>query len=181
VALLCHIERSAAALYNTVIQTNYGPVQGVKAFNSTPNGNLSNWEDITVWKGIPYGADTSGANRWRPPQPAIPWNTTFQASSYGDTCPPTTGDMGSSVVASEDCLNLNIWSAASNASEKRPVIFWSCPAGGSAAQALFDGAGMADQGIVFVNYKYVLNIAIPQFSTAKLYSSAPQSKISYKT
>jgi carboxylesterase 2 len=151
--LFSQLESTSAALYNTVIQTNYGPVQGIKAFNSTPNGNISNWEDITVWKGIPYGADTSGANRWRPPQPASPWNSTLQASSFGDTCPPTTGDMGSSVTSSEDCLNLNIWSSASNTSEKRPVIFWSCPAGGSAAQSLFDGAGMAAQGIVFVNYK----------------------------
>lgn len=153
VALFSEHEGAAAALYNTIIQTNFGPVQGIKAFNSTPNGNISGWEDITVWKGIPYGADTSGANRWRAPQSATPWNTTLQASSFGDTCPPTTGDQGSDVVSSENCLNLNVWSAASNTSEKRPVIFWSFPAGGSAAQVLFDGAGMAAQGIVFVNYK----------------------------
>ena len=38
-------------LYNTVIKTAYGSVKGVRAFNSTPAGNITNWQDITVWKG----------------------------------------------------------------------------------------------------------------------------------
>jgi carboxylesterase 2 len=35
-----------------------------------------------------------------------------------------------------------------------PVIMWSYPAESTAAQPLFDGAGMASKGIVFVNYNY---------------------------
>lgn len=151
-----------AALYDQVIETKYGPVQGIPAFSSEPITNISNWADITVWKGIPFAADTSGANRWRPPQKHAAWNTTLQASAFGDVCPQgasfgggptkrqTTSD--TNTTTSEDCLNLNIWTSANSTDEKRPVLVWSYPAGGSAAQPLFDGGGMAAKGIVFVNY-----------------------------
>lgn len=49
-----------AALYHQVIQTESGPVYGYPEFNSTFTGNLTNWKDIAVWKGIPFAADTSG-------------------------------------------------------------------------------------------------------------------------
>ncbi|RYN23082.1 hypothetical protein AA0114_g12859 [Alternaria tenuissima] len=170
-----------AALYDQVIDTAYGPVQGIAAFDSDPSSNvttISNWKEVTVWKGIPFAADTSGANRWRPPQKREAWNETLVASEFGDTCPGKasfgnfakrqtssgfpTGDnatvggagQGSSTNSSEDCLNLNIWSSANSTKEKRPVMIWSYPAGGSAADALFDGAGMAAKGLVFVNYNY---------------------------
>ncbi|KAF7932824.1 uncharacterized protein EAE98_004123 [Botrytis deweyae] len=157
---------ASAQLYNQVIQTNYGPVQGIPAFNSSPNGNISNWEDITVWKGIPYGADTSGENRWTPPKNATPWNTTLQANKMGPICgpgnPSTTGG-----TVSEDCLNLNIWTNGKSTDAKLPVVFWSFPAGGAADQPLFDGAGMASQGIVFVNYNYRIS-ALGWLSTPEL-------------
>lgn len=38
------------ALYDTVIYTPNGPVQGYPAFNSSPaNMSLTNWRDVTVW------------------------------------------------------------------------------------------------------------------------------------
>lgn len=141
-----------AALYDSVLQTPNGPVQGYPAFNSSPaNMNLTHWKDVTVWKGIPFGADTSGENRFRAPQPRAPWNTTFDAKDYGLACVAsgtTYADIG------EDCLNVNIWSAANSTSDKLPVVMWSYPAGGSNADPRFDGAGMADKGVVFVNYNY---------------------------
>ncbi|KAI0166573.1 Alpha/Beta hydrolase protein [Xylariaceae sp. FL1272] len=141
-----------AALYNGVLQTPNGPVQGYPAFNSSPaHMNLSHWKDITVWKGIPFAADTSGQNRFRPPQPVTPWNTTFAARDYGLACVAsgtTYADIG------EDCLNVNVWSAANSTEDKLPVVMWSYPAGGSNADPRFDGAGMADKGVIFVNYNY---------------------------
>lgn len=140
----------SAALYNTVIQTKYGSIQGYPAFNSSPAANLSNWQDITVWKGIPFAATTAYENRFKPPQPAAAWNSTLDAKDFGDTCPA--GFSGTGI--SEDCLNVNVWSAANSTDAKLPVALWSYPAGGSDAQGQFDGAGMADKGVVFVNYNY---------------------------
>jgi hypothetical protein len=39
-----------AALYESVIQTPNGPVQGYPAFNNRVAGlNLTNWQQVTVW------------------------------------------------------------------------------------------------------------------------------------
>ncbi|GKZ94210.1 hypothetical protein CBS63078_7876 [Aspergillus niger] len=142
-----------AALYDTVIDTQYGGVQGYPAFTSEPAGNLTHWKDITVWKNIPFAATTGGQNRWKAPQPVSAWNGTRDAKSFGNVCPSAT--QGSSeYTIDEDCLNLNIWSPANSTDAKLPVVMWSYPALSTAADALFDGGGMADQGIVFVNYNY---------------------------
>lgn len=110
-ALVAHLfaTGTVAYLYEQVIDTNYGPVQGVAAFNSTsgPAANFSNWETISTFKGIPFAASTAGENRWQPPQPPVAWNTTLVASAYGDACP----SMGGGDGISEDCLSVNIVSS----------------------------------------------------------------------
>lgn len=150
VALTVGVDSAMAALYESVLQTNLGPIQGVAAFNSSPYdpiGNLANWADVSLFKGVPFAADTSGANRWRPPQPVTPWNTTRDASEFGLACPAES----STYTTGEDCLNLNIWTAASSTEAKLPVILWHHPAGGSNQDPLFYGGGMAAKGVIFVN------------------------------
>lgn len=93
-------------------------------------------------------------NRFRAPQPAEAWNSTYYASSPGPVCPAATSGRGDEYTIDEDCLNLNIWSAANSSDAKLPVAMWSYPAESTAADALFDGGGMADKGVVFVNYNY---------------------------
>ncbi|KAL3478530.1 Alpha/Beta hydrolase protein [Aspergillus californicus] len=151
-AILAFTPFASAALYDQVIQTPVGPVQGYPAFNSTPTGGLTNWKDITVWKGIPFAASTGGENRFRAPQPAASWNETLDTRNWGPVCPSaTTND---EYTIDEDCLNLNIWSAANSTDAKLPVVMWSYPAASTARDSLFDGAGMADKGVVYVNYNY---------------------------
>ncbi|CAG7930601.1 unnamed protein product [Penicillium olsonii] len=143
----------SGALHNTPIETKNGDVQGYPAFNSSNTGNLTHWKDITVWKGIPFAATTGGQNRWKAPQPVSAWNGTLDAKNFGSVCPSAT-DGNNDYTIDEDCLNLNIWSPANSTDAKLPVVMWSYPAFSTAADALFDGGGMADQGIVFVNYNY---------------------------
>ena len=57
------------------ISTHLGDVVGVKKYNGS------------YFKGIPYGADTSGKNRWRSPQEPESWSEPFDASSFGPQCP----------------------------------------------------------------------------------------------
>ena len=43
--------------------------------------------DVYYFLGIPYGADTSGANRFMPPQKRKPWNEVFPALWWGNSAP----------------------------------------------------------------------------------------------
>lgn len=145
----------SGALYDQVISTASGPVQGAAAFDAAPvNMSFTNWADIAVWKGIPFAADTSGNNRFKSPQAAESWTSTLNATTFGDVCPGATLFPSDTLVISENCLNLNVWSAANSTDAKLPVVMWSYPAVSTAAYPLFDGAGMADKGVVFVNYNY---------------------------
>ena len=42
---------------------------------------------INTFLGIPYGADTSGANRFMPPQKPAPWTNIFPAVWWGNSAP----------------------------------------------------------------------------------------------
>jgi Carboxylesterase family len=72
--------------------------------------------DVTVFRGIPFAATTAGQNRWRPPQPAEPWEGVRDCSSFGPIAPQLPpGPLywtESPVEQSEDCLNLSLWTPA---------------------------------------------------------------------
>lgn len=159
------ISPASAVLYKAPVQIKDGKVQGFQALNSTTASNLTNWQDITAWLGIPFAADTS-KYRWKAPQPAVPWKTTLNATAYGDGCPQSTSlafrknkrqvdtDPVATGTFSENCLSVNIWSPATSANANLPVAVWSYGAGSTSSDSQFDGSGMASKGMVFVTYNY---------------------------
>ena len=61
----------------------------------------------------------------------------------------------------EDCLYLNVWTAAKHADEKRPVMVWIHGGGfqfGSSANPATDGGPLAAKGVVVVSFNYRLGI-----------------------
>ena len=85
--------------------------------------------------GIPYGADTSGANRFMPPQPPKPWTDAYPAVWWGNSAPQNMDNRYGNKYASfrdhwnyddvsEDCLRINVFTPAINDGKKRPVMFW---------------------------------------------------------
>jgi para-nitrobenzyl esterase len=130
---------------------------------------------VTAFKGIPYAAPPVGALRWKPPQPPQPWSNTRNAADFGAAChqPPILERMWGIKYdrMDEDCLTLNVWSAANTAEDRRPVMFWihgGAFIAGSSSGLATEGAELARQGVVVVSVNYRLGpfgfLALPELS-----------------
>src|SRR5262249_30380571 len=126
-------------------ETAFGKVRGVDA------------EGIKIFKGVPYGASTSGKNRFMPPIDPAKWTGVQDALEYGPAAPQSDPSAQSrrrqGSPESEDCLVLNIWTPAINDGRKRPVMMW-CHgggfSGGSGVSPDTEGANLARRGDVVV-------------------------------
>ena len=119
---------------------------------------------LNVFKGIPYAAPPVGKLRWKPPQPAAPWQGTLNTTKFGPACYQPTSKFVTIYTAdpgpmSEDCLSLNIWAPAN--AHNAPVFFWIYGGalwGGSSRDSLYDGARLAERGVVVVTINYRLGV-----------------------
>ncbi len=132
-----------------VVETAQGKVRGRRA------------DGVLVFKGMRYGADTSGPNRFRPPQPVAPWVGVQDAFDYGHQSPQMRGPLADKGPMSEDCLRVNVWTPAADAT-RRPVMLWFHGGGfeaGSASQKVYDGTRLALRGdVVVVSINHRLNV-----------------------
>jgi para-nitrobenzyl esterase len=148
----CSTPRTAVA------NTRYGKVRGYVE------------DGVLTFKGVPYGADTGGENRWLPAKPPKPWDGELPALTYGANCPQRLHDWSSEQTflqqwtdgwQREDMLKVNIWTPSLTG--KRPVMFYIHGGGftfGSAYElASQDGAQMArHHDVVCVTVNHRLNI-----------------------
>lgn len=119
---------------------------------------------VRVFKGIPYAAPPVDHRRWRAPAPVEPWRGVkatdrFEASCAQANMFPGVGDLDGQ--QSEDCLYLNVWTPAHNASERLPVLVWIH--GGafvllSGNEPRLDGVTLARQGVIVVTFNYRLGV-----------------------
>jgi para-nitrobenzyl esterase len=129
--------------------------------SGTVVGTVGTRPHVRVFKGIPYAAPPTGANRWRPPQPVAPWSGVRAATEYAARC--TQGGAGGPNAAaapptSEDCLYLNVWTSDENA-EPRPVMVWFYGGGffsGAGSEPRYAGDGLASKGAVVITLNYRL-------------------------
>ena len=139
---------SAFAAANDTVKLDTGQVAGIAG--ATP--------EMRIYKGIPFAAPPVENLRWRAPQPAGHWDGVRQADAFGPVCMQNAG--GGQKV-SEDCLYLNVWTAAKSAGEKRPVMVWIYGGGyntGSGSQPDYDGEALAKKGAVVVTINYRLGV-----------------------
>jgi len=125
---------------------------------------------VKAFKGIPYGADTSGKNRFMPPKKPQAWAGVRDALAYGNTAPQVRSDPARDYVQligwdkpvapmSEDCLNLNVWTRGLADGGKRPVLVSFHGGGwvnGSGQETGYDGEAMVrfdDVVCVTVNHR----------------------------
>jgi para-nitrobenzyl esterase len=135
-------------------ETTYGKVRGLVS------------SAIRQFKGVPYGASTAGANRFKRPQLPKPWSGVRDCFGYGPVSPQLLPEIGSDYARlvqfdlnvalggmSEDCLQLNIWTPGTGPSDKRAVLFSIHGGGfaiGSGNNPMYDGARLAHFGDVVV-------------------------------
>jgi len=121
-----------------------------------------NADGVLVFKGIPYAAPPVGSLRWHAPVDPLPWREPRDASQYGPRCLSAwSGDREPGPPHEEDCLSLNVWTAAKQATEQRPVMVWVHGGGfqfGSSASRSTDGARLAAKGVVVVSLNYRLGV-----------------------
>jgi para-nitrobenzyl esterase len=114
---------------------------------------------LTSFKGLPFAAPPVGALRWKIPQPVIGWSGVRKADIFAPACiQPWAGNPDPSLV-SEDCLYLNVWTAAATAKERRPVMVWihgGGLTGGMSWEHLSYGTKLAPEGVVLVTIAYRL-------------------------
>ncbi|XP_072021099.1 acetylcholinesterase-like [Amphiura filiformis] len=88
-----------------VVETTNGVIEGETViFSEDTFININ--KSIDVFRGIPFAEPPIGANRFRSPQPAKPWDGVYDASYFRMACPqPFISFSG----IGEDCLYLNVF------------------------------------------------------------------------
>jgi para-nitrobenzyl esterase len=134
----------------------------------TQNGRLTGSRSadgrVDAYKGIPYARPPLDALRWRAPEPAQPWTGLRDATAFGPRSiqperPAHSISYFGPEAQSEDCLYLNVWTAASDGGTGRPVMVWFHGGGfsvGSGALPIFDGEPLARRGVVVVTLNHRL-------------------------
>lgn len=122
-------------------------------------------DGVSHFLGIPFAVPPVGALRWRAPQPPVPWRGVRAGDRFGASCMqdeagsrlPWTAEFMTQGPISEDCLYLNVWTAAPDPHARRAVMVWIYGGGfgeGSGAISVYDGAQLARQGVVLVSFNY---------------------------
>jgi para-nitrobenzyl esterase len=168
---------AAFAVIPDPVKLDTGSISGIPG--TTP--------EVRVFKGIPFAAPPVGSLRWRAPQPAAHWEGVRKADQFGARCMQggggggggrggaARGGAGGQAPApaaaappvpalppvNEDCLYLNVWTSAKNASDRLPVIVFVYGGGftsGHGSEARYDGEALARKGSVFVTLNYRLGV-----------------------
>ncbi len=148
---------SAKADASPEVTTAYGRIRGVATGG------------VQVFKGIPYGASTAGANRFMPPRAPEPWTGVRETIAYAGRSPQAPGSPQRPELANvwgpidtlpvgEDCLTLHVWTPGLDTA-KRPVMVWlhgGAFSYGSANSPRYDSTNLArrnDVVVVAVNHR----------------------------
>lgn len=159
------------------------PVAAQETLTEIASGGIVGFVEANgayVWRGVPFAADTSGANRWRSPKPAPQWDGTKSMTAFGDVCAqiatpftPIESFENWTLEGSEDCLKADIYAPSDAKGKSLPVMVWIH--GGSnvsGASQLYQGHNLAvNEDVIIVSIQYRLG-PLGWFSHPELIASA---------
>jgi para-nitrobenzyl esterase len=140
------------------------------AIAGTTHGRVRGFvhRDTFIFRGIPYGAPTSGARRFMAPATLVSWTGVRSALAWGfasPQIPPEHWDKDEVAFVyewnpgaqGEDCLRLNVWTPSLD-SRKRAVMVW-LHGGGFATGSgnemnVYDGENLARHDVVVVSLNH---------------------------
>jgi para-nitrobenzyl esterase len=139
---------------STPVMTRAGLLTG--APTSLPN--------VRAYLGVPFAAPPVGDRRWQPPRALDSWSGVRAADHFSASCmqaPPSafgpwTLEFLLRGPVNEDCLYLNVWTAA-KPTERRPVLVYVYGGGfgsGSGDVPVYEGTRLADKGLVVLTINY---------------------------
>ena len=144
------------------------------ALADTTNGKVRGFihKDIYNFLGIPYGANTTGKNRFMPPQKPEPWADIYPAVYWPNAAPQLLENFYANRYlaftdywhyddVSENCLGINVWTPGYTDNTKRPVMLWihggGFTSGNSIEHPEYHGENLSRRGdIVFCSLNHRL-------------------------
>ena len=173
------LPRATSAAQNAPATSRGGPLivagEG-KAVAETTAGKVRGCirSGIYCYKGIPYGADTSGSARFMPPARPAPWAKVRSSLYFGQVSPQEPRSAWSNDANAfmfewddgqpgEDCLRINVWTPGIGDNRKRPVMVWihggRFATGSGQELKAYDGENLARRGdVVVVTLNHRLNV-----------------------
>jgi para-nitrobenzyl esterase len=142
-----------------VVETTHGKVRGVST------------KGTRLFRGIPYGGNTAGRNRFMPPTAVTSWADIRDCTDWGHIAPQHVSAGAVSDYTkmvgwnnyrgglSEDCLNLNIWTPAGEGSGRAVMVAFHGGGftSGSGNLVALEGTNLArDGGVVVVTVNHRL-------------------------
>ncbi len=164
-----------------IVETAYGLAEGVPG---------DEYEEVTLFKGVPYAAAPVGDLRWKAPEDPESWDDVRVFDTYADAAMQWPGDMDSEPwktdfyydelpTFSEDCLYLNIATPATSGDENLPVYMWYHGGGlnhGYSYEVECDPEALAAKGVVVVEVGTRLGVfgymALPQLDEESDYGAS---------
>lgn len=135
-----------------------GPVVGTTS--GKVRGFVDDTEGVRTWRGVPYGADTSGRNRFRAPTPARPWKGVRDGLEYGTPAAQPTYSWTDRINGTEDCLHLDV--VRPDTDDQLPVVVYfhggSFVVGASFEPVLRGWNLTKDLDIVYVSVNFRLGV-----------------------
>jgi len=152
------------------------------------SGHYEAGGQIAVFKGVPYARPPIGELRWRPPQPALPWQGVHKADTFKPVAFQLEAGYGSFIhaliegqgfsklktslleiflltlarpKASEDCLYLNIRTPLIDSQARLPVMLWihgGDHQDGAGSDIPYQTNALPQQGVVLVTINYRLGL-----------------------